>query len=166
MEMNVWFIMLSLGLLTFLTRLSFIALHNVWTPPELFRRALHYVPVAVLTAILVPELVMSTGPGPLAAQRAAGGGGRHLRRVADKNTVLTVVIGMAVLAGAVPDPIVPPRAREDEEFTILHLRVFRSFAVNLAQAPSSPVCPRTRLGPAAPVLQTLADLARPIPSSA
>jgi branched-subunit amino acid transport protein len=98
MEMNVWFIMLSLGLLTFLTRLSFIALHNVWTPPELFRRALHYVPVAVLTAILVPELVMPTGSldlSPLNPRLLAGAVAIFVAW-RTKNTVLTVVIGMGV----------------------------------------------------------------------
>jgi branched-subunit amino acid transport protein len=98
MEMNIWFIMLSLGLLTFLTRLSFIGLHNLWTPPELFRRALHYVPVAVLTAIIVPELLLHTGSldlSPLNPRLLAGAVAIFVAW-RTKNTVLTIVIGMGV----------------------------------------------------------------------
>ena len=97
MAVNIWFIMLSLGLLTFLTRLSFIALHNRWTPPELFRRALHYVPVAVLTAIIVPELVMHTGSLDLSPLNPRLIAGLVAIFVAwrTKNTVLTILIGMA-----------------------------------------------------------------------
>jgi branched-subunit amino acid transport protein len=33
--MNIWVVMVTLGLLTFLTRLSFIGLFQRWQPPEL-----------------------------------------------------------------------------------------------------------------------------------
>ena len=98
MTINIWLVMISLGVLTFLMRLSFIALQDRWTPPALFRRALHYVPVAVLTAILVPELVMHDGTlamTPLNPRLVAG-------LVAIfvawrwKNTVLTILTGMVV----------------------------------------------------------------------
>lgn len=56
--MNIWLTMVALGVLTFLTRFSFIGLFHNWQPPDLARRALRYVPVAVLTAIIVPELLM------------------------------------------------------------------------------------------------------------
>jgi branched-subunit amino acid transport protein len=59
--MNIWVVMVSLGLLTFLTRLSFIGLFQRWQPPDLVRRALRYVPVAALMAIIVPELLMTDG---------------------------------------------------------------------------------------------------------
>lgn len=59
--MNIWVVMVSLGLLTFLTRLSFIGLFQRWQPPDLVRRALRYVPVAALTAIIVPEMLMPDG---------------------------------------------------------------------------------------------------------
>ena len=98
MAVNIWFIMLSLGLLTFLTRLSFIALHNRWAPPELFQRALHYVPIAVLTAIIVPELVLHGGSldlSPLNPRLIAGAVAIFVAW-RTKNTVLTILIGMAV----------------------------------------------------------------------
>ena len=98
MTANIWFIMLSLGLLTFLTRLSFIALQDRWTPPEPFRRALHYVPVAVLTAIIVPELLMQDGSvafWPLNPRLVAGVLAIFVAW-RTKNTALTIFIGMAV----------------------------------------------------------------------
>lgn len=59
--MSIWIVMVSLGVLTFLTRLSFIGLLQRWQPPDLVRRALRYVPVAALMAIIVPELLMPDG---------------------------------------------------------------------------------------------------------
>lgn len=96
MAVNIWFVMVGLGLLTFLTRLSFIALHNRWTPPELFRRALHFVPVAVLTAIVVPELIMHNGSLDLTPLNPRLIAGLVAIFVAWrwKNTVLTILSGM------------------------------------------------------------------------
>jgi branched chain amino acid efflux pump len=98
MAVNIWFVMVSLGLLTFLTRLSFIALHNRWTPPDLFRRALHFVPVAVLTAIIVPELIMHSGRLELSLLNPRLVAGLVALVVAWrwKNIVLTILSGMVI----------------------------------------------------------------------
>ena len=58
---EIWIIMLSVGVLTFLTRLSFIYLLDKWQPPEVVTRALRFVPVAVLTAIFIPEMALKNG---------------------------------------------------------------------------------------------------------
>lgn len=50
--------MLLIGVLTFLTRLSFILLFGRWQPPGIIRRGLRFVPVSVLTAIFIPELLL------------------------------------------------------------------------------------------------------------
>ena len=55
---SIWIVMIVVGLLTFLTRLSFILLLERWQAPPIIQSALRYVPVAVLTAIIVPELVV------------------------------------------------------------------------------------------------------------
>jgi len=57
----IWLVMVALGLLTYLTRLSFVLLLERWQPPELVRRALRYVPLAVLTAIILPDLLLANG---------------------------------------------------------------------------------------------------------
>ncbi|HPH95744.1 MAG TPA: AzlD domain-containing protein [Anaerolineaceae bacterium] len=59
--MEIWLIIIGAGLVTFLTRLSFIALQGRWQPPELLQRGLRFVPPAVLTAIILPELLMPGG---------------------------------------------------------------------------------------------------------
>ena len=58
---EMWVVMLSIGILTFLTRLSFIYLLEKWQPPEVVTRALRFVPVAALTAIFVPEMALQNG---------------------------------------------------------------------------------------------------------
>ncbi len=59
--MNIWVVMVIGGLLTFLTRLSFIALLDRIKVPDWFRRGLRFVPVAVLSAIILPELTSPNG---------------------------------------------------------------------------------------------------------
>jgi branched-subunit amino acid transport protein len=97
MEVSLWIVMAVIGVLTFLTRLSFIALAGRWDAPPLFRSALRFVPVAILTAIVVPELVLHTGTLDVSLTNARLLGGVLAILVAwqTKNTVLTIVIGMA-----------------------------------------------------------------------
>jgi len=59
--MNIWLTIVAAGLATFFTRLSFIYLIGRWTMPDWFMRALRYVPVAVLSAIIVPETLTWQG---------------------------------------------------------------------------------------------------------
>ena len=59
--MNLWLVVLLAGLVTYLTRLSFILLLEKFEMPAWFRRALRFVPPAVLTAIFVPELFRPAG---------------------------------------------------------------------------------------------------------
>lgn len=59
--MNLWLLMIVIGALTFLTRLSFIALLERLKVPPFFQRALRFVPLAVLSAIIAPELIYPGG---------------------------------------------------------------------------------------------------------
>jgi branched-subunit amino acid transport protein len=94
---EIWLILVTAGLLTYLTRLSFIALLGKWSPPEWMSRALRFVPPAVLTAIIFPELLIRdnhffpANPRLLAGVLAAGVAWRT------KNVILTIVVGMMVL---------------------------------------------------------------------
>ena len=56
--MNIWLVMLFGGLLTFAIRLSFIFMFSHAGIPEWLRSALRYVPPAVLSAIILPELLI------------------------------------------------------------------------------------------------------------
>ncbi|WP_421684004.1 AzlD domain-containing protein [Stutzerimonas urumqiensis] len=58
--METWLLILGMLVITFLTRYSFFAWPRLRFP-HLVEQGLHYVPVAVLTAIVVPGMLMPTG---------------------------------------------------------------------------------------------------------
>lgn len=56
-----WLTVLGMGLITYAIRLVLIALQGRVTLPALLRRGLRYVPQAVLSAIIFPELFRPEG---------------------------------------------------------------------------------------------------------
>jgi len=99
--MNIWLAMILGGLITFGMRFSFIYLFGKFHIPETLRRALHYVPPAVLSAIVLPELLR---PEPAHVLDISLGNSRLLAGVIaiivawyTKNTLLTILAGMIVL---------------------------------------------------------------------
>ena len=97
--MNIWLVMLLGGLITFGMRFSFIYLFGRFEIPEVMRRALHYVPPAVLSAIIFPEILMSQGRLVLSLENDRLLAGLVAVGVAwfTKNTLLTILAGMAAL---------------------------------------------------------------------
>lgn len=97
--MNIWLVMLIAGLLTFATRLSFIFLLNRIQVPKWFRRGLRYVPVAVLSAIILPGLTSPNGILFLSWRNPQLLAGMVAILVAwrTKNVILTIIAGMAAL---------------------------------------------------------------------
>ena len=57
--MTLWATVLGMALVTFVLRASFLLLPPGVALPGLLRRALHYVPPAVLTAIWAPEVLVA-----------------------------------------------------------------------------------------------------------
>lgn len=96
---NPWLVMIAIGVLTFATRISFIVILDRWQTPTLIRRALRFVPVSVLTAIFVPELLMPTGAIDVSLNNIRLLAGIIAMLVAWKtrNIVWTIVAGMGVL---------------------------------------------------------------------
>jgi len=97
--MNIWLIMLIGGLITFGMRFSLIFLFGKFEIPQTMRRALHYVPPAVLSAIIFPKLLyfgnqidLSLGNTRLLAGIVA-----ILVAWFFKNTLLTIIAGMIAL---------------------------------------------------------------------
>lgn len=90
---------LACGLLTFAIRYSFIALEGHYRPPTWFVRWLPFVPIAALTALTVPELLLVSGqlvpgldnPRLWAGVAAIGVAARW------KNTLLTIASGFVML---------------------------------------------------------------------
>ena len=97
--MNIWLVMLLGGLLTFGIRFSFIYLFGKFHIPETMRRALHYVPPAVLSAIVFPELLLPNGTldFSLANYRLLAGLIAMLVAWWTKNTLVTILVGMIAL---------------------------------------------------------------------
>jgi len=97
--MNIWLVMLIAGLLTFATRLSFIFLLDRIRVPDWFRRGLRFVPVAVLSAIILPELTSPNGDLFLSWRNPQLLAGMVAILVAwrTKNVILTIMAGMAAL---------------------------------------------------------------------
>jgi branched-subunit amino acid transport protein len=97
--MTLWLLIFLAGAITFATRLSFIALLGRLRLPAWFGRALRFVPVTVLSAIILPETVSRNGvsalswrnPQLLAAAVAV------LVAWRTRNVVLTIVAGMLAL---------------------------------------------------------------------
>ena len=58
-----WTLAVIVGLagVTLLTRCFFFILDRPWGLPDWAHRALHYAPVAALTAVIAPEILMSHG---------------------------------------------------------------------------------------------------------
>lgn len=87
------------GVLTFATRLSFIALLSHLEPPPIVWRALRFVPAAVLSAIVFPDLLVQDGAVNLAFGNLRLVAGTLAAVVAwrTRNVPLTIAIGMASL---------------------------------------------------------------------
>ncbi|GAB4452329.1 MAG: hypothetical protein OHK0041_15670 [Anaerolineales bacterium] len=97
--MNIWLVMLLGGLVTFGMRFSLIYLFGRFQVPETMRRALHYVPPAVLSAIIFPELFLPNGvfDVSLTNTRLLAGLAAILTAWFSKNTLVTILAGMAAL---------------------------------------------------------------------
>jgi branched-subunit amino acid transport protein len=97
--MSLWLVIVFAGLLTFSTRLSFILLLDRIQVPDWFRRGLRFVPVAVLSAIILPELATHNAVIDLSLRNPQLYAGALAILVAwrTKNVLLTISVGMAAL---------------------------------------------------------------------
>ena len=95
--MNLWLAMLLAGAATFAIRLSFIGAAGRMDAPAWFRRMLRFVPIAALTALVWPDLLISGGhlsfgePRLIAGLLAAGVAWKT------RSVSLTIAIGMLAL---------------------------------------------------------------------
>lgn len=97
--MNIWLVMLLGGLITFAMRFSLIYLFGRFQVPATMRKALHYVPPAVLSAIIFPELFMHEGAVNLVLDNTRLLAGLLAILVAwfSRNTLITIIVGMIAL---------------------------------------------------------------------
>lgn len=97
--MTIFLMIVGMGLVTFCLRLSFLALSGRWQLPLLLQRALYFVPVAILVALIVPDLIFIAGSYDLSLSN-----GRVIAAVVAalvawrfKNVLLTLGVGMGLL---------------------------------------------------------------------
>ncbi len=97
--MNIWLVFLLGGLLTFGMRFSFIYLFGRFEIPQTVHRALRFVPPAVLSAIIFPNVLMPNNTLDLSLTNYRWMAGLVAVLVAlwTKNTLLTILAGMAAL---------------------------------------------------------------------
>lgn len=97
--MSLWLVVILAGALTFLTRLSFISLLARWEMPPLALRALQFVPPAVLSAIIFPELLIRDGELAVSPDnyRLLAGAVAVLIAWRFKKIMPTIVVGMVTL---------------------------------------------------------------------
>jgi len=97
--MSIWLTIITAGLLTYGTRLSFIIFYGRINMPGLVEQTLRFVPPAVLTAIFFPELIINNGDIFIAIGNARLLAGMLAILVAwrTKNVIYTIVIGMITL---------------------------------------------------------------------
>ncbi len=100
-SITLWLTIIACGIVTFLIRLSFIALHGRITMPAWFTRALTFVPVAVLSAITLPEILIQDNALNVSPfnPRLLAGIAAVLVAWRTKNVWVTIAVGMIVLLG-------------------------------------------------------------------
>ncbi len=98
-EATLWLTVLGMGAITYAIRLVFIALEGRLALPELVRRGLRYVPPAVLSAIIFPELFRPAGSLDLSLGNVRLLAGLLAAVVAwrTRNVLWTLAAGMAAL---------------------------------------------------------------------
>jgi branched-subunit amino acid transport protein len=99
-QLTIWLLIFGVGAITYTARLSFIALFARRRMPPLLAEALKHVPVAMVTAIVVPAIVFM----PSGVLRIDPGNAKLIAALAAaavawwrQSAVLTIVVGMCVL---------------------------------------------------------------------
>jgi branched-subunit amino acid transport protein len=97
--MSLWLTVALAGLLTFLIRFSFIGTAGRIDPPLWFRRMLRFVPIAALTALIWPDLLLPAGSLQIsfANPRLLAGIIAGVVAWRSHNIFLTIAIGMGAL---------------------------------------------------------------------
>ena len=100
-DLGIWLTIVACGIVTYATRLSFIAVHERIAVPKWFALALTFVPVAVLSAIILPEIMVQNDALVLSPLNARLLAGILAVLVAwrTKNVWATIAVGMLALWG-------------------------------------------------------------------
>lgn len=97
--LKLWAVILAVGALNYASRLSFIAFFARRRVPPLLARALRFVPAAMLTALVVPMVVVHAGAVDPMHPRVPAALVALVVAFATRSTLWTLVAGMAALWG-------------------------------------------------------------------
>lgn len=98
-EPTIWALIVIIGVLTFLIRVSFIGLFGYLDeiPPQI-EHGLRFVPAAVLAALVFPSFItLGAGAGGIAVDKLAAGFVAGAVAWQTENVLLTIGAGMATL---------------------------------------------------------------------
>ena len=97
--MTLWLMLLIIGAVTYAIRLSCIGLLGQKEMPALLLKALRFVPITVLPAIILPELFLRNNTLALSLQNPRWIAGILAAIVAwrTRNVLLTIAVGMVAL---------------------------------------------------------------------
>ncbi len=96
--LQLWILFAAMGLVTLVARASFLLLQDRWTMPAVVRRALPYVPPAVLAALVAPALLEPSGRELLVADvRWIAGAVAVAVAWRTRSILATLGVGMGVL---------------------------------------------------------------------
>jgi branched-subunit amino acid transport protein len=95
---SIWYPIIVVGILTYFSRFSFIAFsENLHIHPQIYR-TFKYIPIAVLAAIIVPEIIKSTNIQNMFSEpRLVAGAIAIIVAWRTKNVILTITVGMVIL---------------------------------------------------------------------
>ncbi len=97
--MNIWLVFILAGLATYAIRLSFIMFVDHNNMPPVLIRSLRFIPPAVLTAIIFPEILLKDGALNLSFGNTRLLAGLLAALVAwrTRSAVLSILVGMLTL---------------------------------------------------------------------
>jgi branched-subunit amino acid transport protein len=96
--MDLLLLIIGMGVITFGIRLSFILLFGNRAVPPLVARALRFVPPAVLSAIIVPQMVIVNNAFTPINPRLFAGLIAMIAAWRTKNVTITILAGLLALA--------------------------------------------------------------------
>lgn len=97
--MMIWLLICAIGVATYATRLSFVTLVGKREMPAFILRMLRFVPMAVLSAIIWPQLFLTNNVPDLSFANPRWIAGILAGIIAwrTRNVLLTIVVGMVAL---------------------------------------------------------------------
>lgn len=97
--MNLWLVIIGMGIITYSIHLSMIVLLEKVEIPTRLQQALHFVPLAVLSAIIFPELLQPGGhlDISLGNERLLAGLLAMVVAWRTQNVLWTIIVGMIAL---------------------------------------------------------------------